>query len=321
MSPGAVLAAVVEHLYDLPILPHPRDRRMVRRVSLNQYQSMLRQAAREQQRALDEYNRRVRKFNAQQDQRRREFNRAIDAYNRKARADNALVDRNRRELRDAIVRLGQSRIAVRSAVYYRSTLLVHQRYETVEQQAPGTWLEERDDILDLAHGEAANAVALAHAGVGDSISAPADDLDVTGRLTEFDPELAARWRGASFALSPNNPDAARHFSTSAREILNTIIETEARDDEVLAALPGAQLTKDGRPTRRTRLAYCLIRAGRQSDHLAAFADVDVQNVLDLFGEFNDGTHGSAGVFDLGHLALMRRRVAGAIEFLHAILRT
>lgn len=295
---------------------------MVRRVTPSQFQAMLRQAARDQQRAVNEYNRKIRQFNAQQEQRRHAFNRAVDQYNRKARAHNAEVERNRHELRAAIARLGQSRLTVHSTAYYQSTSRVHERYEAVEQSAEGTWLENRDDILDLAQKETENSIAIAAAADGSEPSAggTVDDAEVAHRLGDFDADLADRWQGATFALNPRNPDAARHFSTSAREILTRIIESEAGDAEVFAAIPDAQRTHDGRPTRRARVAFCLLRSGRQSDALAAFADADLQNVIDLFAEFNDGTHGSAGVFDLRHLGLMRARVAGAIEFLHAVLR-
>jgi hypothetical protein len=63
-----------------------------------------------------------------------------------------------------------------------------------------------------------------------------------------------------------------------------------------------------------------MRAGQASDELAAFADADVVEVIELFKVFNDGTHGEAAVFNHEHLRLIRARVEGAITFLHALLR-
>ena len=275
-------------------------------------------------RAVSNYNSAVRRYNAGVQRQRTQMRRAIDSYNRDARADNARVAANQRALRAQIQRLSTARIVVRSATYYRSVTSLHETYETVERSAPGTWLEEREDILDLAQQETENSLALATVfdrdSEQDSPLQPADP-EVEGYLRSFSDDLAARWQGALFALNPRNPDAARHFSSSSREILTRIIEEEARDDDVLSYDPSSALTGDGRPTRRARLAYCLVRAGKVSDSLAAFADADIANVIELFEVFNDGTHGQAGLYDLSHLGLIQGRVEGAIAFLHSALRS
>jgi len=289
---------------------------VVRRVSPSQYRSILRQAAQKQQRAINDYNRAVRQHNSQ-------VRRVVDSYNRDVRAHNARVAENRRNLRAAVQRLSTGRVVIRSTTYYRSVATLHQSYEAVEQSAPGSWLESRDDILDLAQVEAANSLALAgvaESGLNNASMQSEEDSEVERRLGEFSDDLASRWRGALFSLNPSNPDAARHFSASSRELLAQIIEGEAPDDAVLASNPDAPLF-DGRPTRRARLAYCLVRSGKASDALAAFADADVDEVVELFKVFNDGTHGPAGVFDASNLHLIRSRVEGAVTFLHSILRT
>ena len=94
-------------------------------------------------------------------------------------------------------------------------------------------------------------------------------------------------------------------------MLATIIEVDAPDEAVLAWNPAAPLY-EGRPTRRSKLAYNLARAGRASDPVAAFADANIQEVVELFAVFNDGTHGASGVFDHRHLGLIKRRVEGAV---------
>lgn len=298
-----------------------RGRTMVRRVNPAQHQAMLRQAAQKQKSAIDAYNRTARKHNAEVRRQHDRFRRAVGGYNRGVRVHNARVEERRRVLRAALQRLSAGRVAVRSTTYFRSVATLHEAYEAVERAAPGSWMESREDILDLAQQEAANSLALADAVEG----APSDalyeqgDPDVERRLSEFSQDLASRWRGALYSLHPLNPDAARHFSASSREILVRIIEGEAPDEEVLASNPAAPLV-DGKPTRRARLAHCLVRAGRSSDPLVAFADSDVDEVVELFKVFNDGTHGVAGVFDMNHLSLIRRRVEGAVTFLHSILR-
>jgi Predicted pPIWI-associating nuclease len=125
-----------------------------------------------------------------------------------------------------------------------------------------------------------------------------------------------RWQGALFALNPANPDAARHFCTSSREILAYVLDIEAPDDAVLARYPNCQRTDKGRPTRRTKIQFCLERKTLAAPELVDFADADLENVSKLFGVFNDATHGSAGTFDLGQLASLKMRVEDAIRFLH-----
>jgi Predicted pPIWI-associating nuclease len=289
---------------------------VARRVTPAQYRSMV-------NRAISDYNRAVRQHNAQVRRAVDGYNRQVRAVNREIRAHDARVVENRRRLRAAIAALnrsGSATITTRTTTYYTAVRVLHESYERVEESAPGTWLESRDDILDLAQAETANSVKLADAaGSTSAVAAPEVDPQVESRLRDFDDDLASRWSGALFALNERNPDAARHFSASCREILTQMIDRAAPDDEVLAAGSSAR-TPEGRPTRRAKLAYGLVRSGQASDELAAFADADVVEVIELFRVFNDGTHGDAAVFTHQHLRLIRARVEGAITFLHALLR-
>ena len=81
-------------------------------------------------------------------------------------------------------------------------------------------------FLDLVSDEAANSVYLANAldGDGDANDALTEDRlrapSMANELRDFGDDLVSRWTGALFALSPRNPDAARHFCTSAREVVH-----------------------------------------------------------------------------------------------------
>ncbi len=289
---------------------------MARRVTPAQYRSMV-------NRAINEYNRAARQHNAQVRRAVDGYNRQVRSVNREIRAHNARVTANRRQLRAAIADFNRARkttITTRTTTYFTAVRVLHESYERVEESAPGTWLESRDDILDLAQAETANSVRLADAaGSTLAVAAPEADPEVESRLRDFDDDLALRWNGALFALDERNPDAARHFSASCREILTQMIDRAAPDADVVAA-SAAALTPEGRPTRRAKLAYWLVQSERASDELAAFADADVVEVIELFKVFNDGTHGDAAVFSHQHLRLIRARVEGAITFLHALLR-
>ena len=152
------------------------------------------------------------------------------------------------------------------------------------------------------------------------------DGDETIHSTALDPiltligaDLPERWRGALFSLNPNNPDAARHFCTSARELLSDILDTRAPNRLVLAEMPACEKKSNGLPTRRSKIRFFLLRSNIADRSLEDFVDEDMTNVLQLFREFNDGTHGSAGRFSLDQLSAIKRRVEHAVEFLWSII--
>lgn len=55
-------------------------------------------------------------------------------------------------------------------------------------------------------------------------------------------DLMNRWKGAFYALNPQNPDAARHFCTSTLEIFTEFIEFKAPDNAVFQYNPNASKT-------------------------------------------------------------------------------
>jgi predicted pPIWI-associating nuclease len=71
--------------------------------------------------------------------------------------------------------------------------------------------------------------------------------------------------------------------------------------------------------RRAKSRFCLAQRNFQDGSLASMVDADVDNVLDLFGIVNAGTHGVAGTYDIDALTAIKRRVEDAIRFLHVLL--
>ena len=134
-------------------------------------------------------------------------------------------------------------------------------------------------------------------------------------------DLVDRWVGALFALSPANPDAARHFCTSAREVVITMLDASAPDPEVLTADPRCEMTDRGAPTRRAKITYLLIRHGVTAGEITELVADDMDNVLSLFRTFNNGTHGHAGRFSLTELTALRTRVESAVSFIHQVVST
>ena len=98
-----------------------------------------------------------------------------------------------------------------------------------------------------------------------------------------------------------------------------MLDIKASDAELLAANPRGQKAQDGRPTRREKINYLLASYGEDRASLGDFIDADVNDVLNLFPDFNGGTHGSAGAFDLSTLRAMRVRVEGAIRFVSRVI--
>ena len=98
-----------------------------------------------------------------------------------------------------------------------------------------------------------------------------------------------------------------------------ILERHAQDDEVSNTLDGCELTPQGKPTRRAKIRFLLYRNGISDDDVVNFVESDMENVVQLFRVFNDGTHGSSGHFTYPQLLSIRARVEDAVAFLWSII--
>ena len=294
---------------------------------------MIRKAEREQRQAINRYNQEARRYNADLKRAEREYNRdvdkhnaavrqqkrEIDAYNRKAKAHNARVRRDRQRLINELRRLERQASAAQYVPVQASVGVLNQAYQRVDV-ASESWSGPGVGLADLAETETANSAAAANALFGDEADLGGEETAITDELRVISTELDKRWQGALFSLNSRNPDAARHFCTSSREILTRVIDLEAPDDVVLEALPDCETVDDGRPIRRAKIGYLLSKSGADHESLGDFVETDVEDVMKLFRVFNDATHGDAGVLDLNALRTLKQRVEGAIKFLSAIVR-
>lgn len=287
---------------------------MVRRVTPSQYASMVRQAEAKRRQAVSKLNQEINRYN-------REVKRSVDNYNREVRAHNSRVRADRQRLNTAIRRLEQEAKRPVRVSYTVQSRSVYSSYERLERRAEsGHYNDSFNDALDLAEREAANSVELESAlqkepdptEIEEQIVA---DPILIGKLATIETDLAERWQGALYALSPRNPDASRHFCTSAREIFSRIFESRASDAVVRSADPNCSLTERGTPTRRAKIGYLLSRQQLTDDALETFIDDDIENILSLFQVFNDGTHGSAGKYGMSQLKLIKNRVEHGLQFL------
>ena len=286
---------------------------MARRISISQLKSQLRQAQSKQQQAINKYNQKVRKVNS-----------AINQYNSKARAHNARVRANQQRLKSELNRLSSRSTSTRTVTYrvsVRTVLDAYTRYES--QVGPEPADPRHAEWLDLAERESANSAAVANALLDeqatDEPTVDPQQTEIEDQLRSISPDLDQRWRGAVFSLSPENPDAARHFCTSTREVFTQILEATAPDGDVTSGDPACERTQSGKPTRRSKIRHVLRRKGVEVESLEEFVQTDIDNIIELFNELNSGTHGHAGRFDLRQLAAIKTRAEHGILFLASIV--
>lgn len=299
---------------------------MVRKMTPAQYNAWVRQENARRKRAADAYNAEVRRVNLHNQ-------RVVADHNRKAAANNKKVvaDYNRRvrahsdRLRREIARLSAT-TNLRQSTYRRSVSTLRQSFSELEVAADAATWRGAEDLLDLSESETANSVATLNALLADPTTGPIEAQQLVAlrstvirhELDAFSEDLDARWRGALFSLHPDNPDACRHFCTSARELLSSLLEEVAPDAEILAVDPDCPRTPQGSISRRARVRHCLNRRGDYDPALEEFIETDLENVLSLFSEFNTGTHGPAGRFDMTRLTAIKMRVEGAIQFVSSV---
>lgn len=291
---------------------------MVRRVTPSQLKNMLRQAQNKQKQAINKYNQEVSRHNQKVKQ-------AVNKYNQEVRAYNSRVRANHQRIKSEIARLNRQSTTARYTVFRTSVNTLHSTYTRLEQRAETKTLGERyNSVLDLSEREAANNLEVMNSllGTEPETEKPTDDLmdvTLTDELRNISEDLHDRWRGAVFSLSPRNPDAARHFCTSVREIFTKILEIKAPDTDVISLMPDCELTDQGKPTRRAKIKFFLHRKGTTDDTLEEFVEHDMENIVELFRVFNDGTHGSAGKFNLHQLSSIKKRVEDGISFLSQLV--
>lgn len=291
---------------------------MPRRISSAQMRSKLRQAQNKQKQAIAKYNREVRQHNQKVKQ-------AVNRYNGEVRKHNARVRANRQKI-DSELRKMRSSNSSQYQIVRTSAMTLNTYYERLDAREND--FEHSNfgyDFLDRSEQENANSLALSNtleSDVEDSGGQQSDLLrtEINDMLQELSPELSNRWKGALFSLNPENPDAARHFCTSAREVFVQILDINAPDEKVMEKAPDCDKTPQGQPTRKEKIKYLLGRSGILTEEAVNFVDEDVKNVLSLFRVFNDGTHGSSGKFGITKLLSIKNRVEDGIAYLFSICR-
>ena len=287
---------------------------MARHVSASQIRSRLRQAQAKQRQTIQKRNNAARTYNNKARQQNSAQRRAIDAYNREVRAHNSRARANQARLKSALQSLSRQPVIVRYTSLHQSVSALSAAYDRLNTSDADPFLS------DLAEQDTANSATVLNNLLGDRDFAHAAYGELTsnkiaGDLASISTDLNDRWTGAIFALNPGNPDAARHFCASSREIVAEILNTNAPDEEVRARFPNCQVTQRGTPTRRAKILYCLDRTGVHHEALEDFIEADIKDLSVLFNDLNAGAHGPAGRFPPSQLVAIKTRVEDAIAFI------
>lgn len=287
---------------------------MAKKFNASQFKNQIRQAQ-------NKANQEIRKLNREIDTYNRNVKSAVNNYNHEVRRYNSQVRQNRARI-DRELRKLSSQPAFRVTTTYTTSVRtlnntygqVASYYDTLDYPS-----KFEDRFYSDIEQENANNLEAANAIVNDAPpTAPEESLQnsvIIEQLTHISLDLDNRWRGALFSLSPSNPDATRHFCTSAREIFTEMFNTKAPDKVVFAEYPNCEKTPNGNATRRSKIKYFLGKKGITNPNAESFVEEDITNILELFHILSDGTHGEAGRYSFGKLYAVKKRVKDGLAFL------
>lgn len=265
------------------------------------FNSQIRQAQRKFERDLNrELHKAERKFEA-------EVNREIRKYNNRAQHNRRLIERELHSL--------SSHTTVQNT--YTISLTTMQRYyATVDATYRDRVISpEQEYILDLIDQEQANGLITANVVENNELpDENTDDIEIGDRLSSVSEELNNRWQGALWGLDRRNPDAARHFCTSIRELFTDFIEMKAPDHLVFAFNPWCKKTERGNATRREKINFMMHNKG-MDESVIDYAEADIENLVSLITMLNSGTHGPSGKYNYEMLLQVKKRVEQGIIFL------
>jgi hypothetical protein len=271
------------------------------------------------QQAINKHNNDVRRYNS-------DVKRAVDKYNQEVRNYNYQVRSNRQKLISALNQLQSRTTTSIISINYHTTLKssvqsLNSSYSALEQSYHSQNNNyDRNLLINLPEQETTNSAMLYNSLVGNDEDDGQRESDlqrtvIEEQLYHTSQDLGSRWRGALFSLNPSNPDAARHFCTSVREILIKILDIKAPDNEVIQNYTACTLNEERKPSRRSKIGYLLNRRNIIFPSLDNFIDNDVDDILNLFRTLNDATHGHAGKFEIQQLLKLKKRVEDSIVFL------
>jgi len=289
---------------------------MPRKFNASQFKSQIRQA---ENKAKRDINREVQKYNSEVNKYNRNVEQAVNNYNRAVRQHNATVMQNRSKIQSELRKLNLSNSS--TTAFRTSVFAVNESYQNVsvahDNLVNPTPFQEY--VFSSIEQENANNLETANVIIDDvqpTTSYSLQDTKIMHQLSSISTDLDSRWKGALFSLNPSNPDAARHFCTSAREIFTQIFDSQATDADVFALFPDCDKTPDGKnATRKSKIRYFLHKKGFVDVNVEDFIENNIDNILKLFNILSAATHGKAGKYTSEKLATIKKRVEDGLVFL------
>ena len=286
---------------------------MPKKFNASQYKSKVRQQVNKLNHAINDYNRALNNYN-------RDVKQAVNKYNQAVRQHNSKVIQNRSKIQSELRRLNSSS-RITTTTYRTSVYAVNNSYQAVATAYD--YLDSPTPFQEYVYSgieqENANNLETANVVIDDVQSDTPiyslQDTKIMNRLSHISKDLDDRWKGALFSLNPVNPDATRHFCTSAREIFTEIFDSRAKDADVFAVFPNCEKTNNGNATRKSKIRYFLNKKGLVDADVTDFIENDMQNILELFHILSTGTHGEAGKYTFEKLATIKKRVEDGLIFL------
>ena len=212
----------------------------------------------------------------------RQINHKINDYNRAVKRYNSNLRKNQSKIKSELMKFQRnSTIRVSSSTYKISVINVNQSYDRLSQKYDFEDNSNRyRNFLEKIEEENANNLEVANVILNnDEINNEGYSLEeniVSNKLLNISEDLDNRWKGAIFSLNPKNPDATRHFCTSTREIFIQIIDTEAKDNDVIHAFPDCEKTNNGTVSRRSKIKYLLHKKGVNDIEIENFVHTDIE---------------------------------------------
>jgi len=274
---------------------------MAKKINMSSFNSKVRQIQRRAERQMQsELNKATRKFE-------NDVKLELRKYNSSTRTNQQRIIRELNKL--------SSNSTVRTQ-YTISLKLMHQYYTAINNTYENNYVTpEQEHILELVEREQANGLITANVVENEDFSEEtADDIKIGSKLQVISEDLNNRWKGAVFALNRQNPDASRHFCTSAREIFTEFIELKAPDEKVFEYNSNCDKTDRGSATRREKIKY-MMRNIDIDESVINFTEANITNILELFHVLSNGTHGAAGRYEFEKLLQVKKRVEQGIIFL------
>lgn len=228
----------------------------------------------------------------------RKLKQSINDHNKAVRQYNSNLRSSQSKIQRELNKLNSSSIVKTS--YYVTTNVVHDVYTKVSDLYNNGLIDE--NIFNAIENENANSLELSNVILNNE-EVENDDIEldkssVSIKLANISKDLDDRWRGALFSLNPSNPEAARHFCTSTREILKVLIDDGIKDKEVINSNPQCEKTKYGSPTRKEKIKYAMGEKGINNELIVEFTDSNIENTVSLINELSNGTHGHSNKYSI-----------------------